>query len=574
MPASPWEFDEPLFFQALHQYDPLAHHPPPPGYPVFIHFGQLIRLVVPSDFATLVTISLFGSIAGFVLLALAFRNLAGDEVTGVAGAWLFYASPAMLVHSTLPISEPGALALLAAALYFLTRSPASPALFALFAALAIGWRIQFSIFIVPLFLTALPFLRRRDSTGFARFRPLLVALVVFTLVCVAWLVPLTIAVGGMSELIAFERGQGEYLAAQDAAESRTGWTPARIAFRFIGRAWGTEWMALGLLALAGAGFLLILRRRLWPFLPLGVAAAIYIAFALAVMDPADGVRYAIPFVLTTAFTAAFGAVAIARRLSVPPLILPVLLTIGFAVWVSPLLVQRRIGASPPVRAAEFARANFPPGTVALYELPLWPHAMYFLRQFEPHRVDDGLEKFYDRPEVPLFIYADGATSRSDARVFAWKPSDAYLKLTRNHYRATSIIPVPPARRFRSVRGVYAPEREQDGLEWRWLDPAAEIQLPRGSERMLTVRLGLPFAAPLERNRVSLSVDGTSAGSYEIVRGEPRSISIPVPAGAPIIRIAADESFIPAEIPSLRSGDRRRLAVELYELVTAPPTPHT
>ncbi|HEX7706689.1 MAG TPA: hypothetical protein VF701_09565 [Thermoanaerobaculia bacterium] len=570
MPASPWEFDEPLFFQALDQYDPLAHHPPPPGYPLFIHVAQIVRLVVPSDFATLMTISLLGSIAGFVLLALAFRNLAGDDVTGVAGAWLFYVSPAMLVHSTLPISEPGAIALLAAALYFLTRNPASPALFALFAALAVGWRIQFSIFVVPLFLTALPFLRRRDVEGFARFRPLVVALVVFTLVCIAWLVPLTIAVGGVPELIAFERGQGEYLAAQDAAESRTGWTPARIAFRFIGRAWGTEWMALGLLALAGTGFLLLLRARLRIFIPIGVGAATYIAFALAVMDPADGVRYAIPFVLTTAFLAAFGAIAIARRLSVPPLILPLLLSVAFAAWVSPLLIQRRTSDSPPVRAAEYARANFPPGTVVLYELPLWPHATYFLGQFDPHRVDDGLEKFYDRPEVPLFIYADGATSRSDARVFAWKPSDAYLKLTRNHYRATSIIPVPPERRFRAVRGVYAPEREQDGLEWRWLDPAAEIQLPQGGERMLTIRLGLPSAAPLERNQVSISVDGRPAGTFEIVRGDPRSMVVPVPAGAPIVRIEAEESFVPAEVPSLRSGDRRRLAVELYELVTAAP----
>ena len=57
MPATPWEFDEPLFFQALHRYDPLAHHPPPPGYPLFILFAQVARMIVPDDFATLVLIS-------------------------------------------------------------------------------------------------------------------------------------------------------------------------------------------------------------------------------------------------------------------------------------------------------------------------------------------------------------------------------------------------------------------------------------------------------------------------------------------------------------------------------------
>ena len=84
--------------------------------------------------------------------------------------------------------------------------------------------------------------------------------------------------------------------------------------------------------------------------------------------------------------------------------------------------------------------------------------------------------------MPLFIYADGATARGDAKVFAWKPSDAYIKLTRNHYRATSVIPVPPERRFPIVEGVFAPERAQDGREWRWLTTNAVVQLPHGPAR--------------------------------------------------------------------------------------------
>jgi hypothetical protein len=568
MPASPWEFDEPLFFQALHRYDPLSHHPPPPGYPLFILFAQIVRLAIPSDFGTLVTISVAGSLAGFAFLALAFRNLTGDAAVGLAAAWLFYLSPAMLIHSTLPISEPGALALLAAALYFLTCTPPRPALFGLFAALAVGWRIQFSIFVVPLVLVALLFLRGKEN-GVTRFRPALIALAVFTLVCIGWLVPLTLAVGGIGELIAFQTGQAGYVAAQDAAESRTGWTAARIAFRFLGRAWGTEWMALGVFAFAAIGGFKAIRTRLIRLAPLVFAATVYIGVALAIMDPADGVRYSIPFVLITAFLAAFGVVAFSRRFSIPPVAGPVLLSIVFAAYVAPLLIQRRWSPSPPVRAAEYARANYPSGAVVLYELPLWPHATYFLRGFDPHPVDQGLEKFYDRPDVTLFIYADGATSRPGARVFSWKPSDAYQKLTRNHYRASSIIPLPPEQRFRIVRGVYAPEREQDGLEWRWVDATAEIQLPSGPPRTLTLRFGIPPAAPLERNRLSISVDGAPAAVLPIERGTPRSVEIQIPAGAPIVRIDSEQSFIPAEVPALRSGDSRRLAVELYALETRP-----
>src|SRR5712691_3594457 len=189
-PASPWEFDEPLFFQALHHYDPIAHHPPPPGYPLFSGVGHLVRLVAPSDFSALVAISFIASLAGFVLLALAFGDIAGDERTGIAAALLFYLSPALLVHSTLPISEAGALALVAAALY------APPPWSAAFGALAIGWRPQFSIFVVPLILASVIMMRS--------WRDRAIAVAIFTFVCVAWLIPLTSAVGGVQRLVHFE----------------------------------------------------------------------------------------------------------------------------------------------------------------------------------------------------------------------------------------------------------------------------------------------------------------------------------------------------------------------------------
>ncbi|HEX2123842.1 MAG TPA: hypothetical protein VHL59_19615, partial [Thermoanaerobaculia bacterium] len=442
----------------------------------------------------------------------------------------------------------------------------STVLFALFAALTIGWRIQFSIFVVPLFLVGVALMRG--------WRPRSIALLVFTLVCVVWLIPLTLAVGGVRELIDFETGQGKYVATHDAAESRTGWTPVRIAFRFVGRAWGTELMALVALGIATFGFVVVARTRLRAFLPLAAGAAVYIGVALWVMDPADGVRYAIPFVLATAFVFGAGVMVLPLRFAYAAV---VLMACAFLVYVGPMLSQRRSIASPPVRAAEFARAAYPPNAVALYELPLWPHAMYYLRDRNPRRVDEGLAEFYDRPEVPLFIYADGATTRTDARVFRWKTSDAYEKLTRNHYRTASVIPVPPERRFRVVSGISVPERDQDGLEWRWLSSPAELQLPRGPARSLTLRLGLPPAAPLESNTISISVDGRRVTDAHIARAEHASagITIPVPAGAPIIRLDAARTFIPAEVPAMRSGDRRVLAVELYDLRTsaaAAPTP--
>lgn len=559
MPASPWEFDEPLFFQGLQRYDPVAHHPPPPGYPVFMGAGKVVRAIAPTDFAALRAISIAASLIGFILLALAIRNFSGDVATGVAGAAIFYFSPGMLVHAALPISDPGAVALLAAALYFGSRlSKMAPLWFAFFAALAVGWRIQFTIFVVPLFLICVILMKRWRDRG--------VALAVFTVTCLLWLVPLAAAVGGLEELVKFETGQGRYLAAHDADQSRSGWTPSMIALRFIAHPWGVKLSSLPLLAFAAAGFVVAAKRRRLP-IAFTLAGAGYIAFALFVMDPADGVRYAIPFSLVTAFFAATGVVMLSRRFAVPSYVLPALFAAGSLVYVSSILYQRSTTPSPPVRAIEFALKNYPKGTAAVYELPLWPHAMYYLRDFDPRRLDDAMARFYDRPDVPMFILADGASLQPGSAAFSWAPSDAYSKLTRNHYRVASIIPVPPERRFRAVRGVYGAEREVTGLAWRWLAPLAEVQLPRAGARVVTIELMLPVESPIERNEISILIDGTAAGTHHVERGSAARIDLALPAGSPVITFRAARSFVPAEVPESLSRDARRLSVKLLSLST-------
>lgn len=560
MPASPWEFDELLYFQGIRHFDPVAHHPPPPGFPLFMGVGHVVRLLIPSDFATLVTISFIGSIAGFALLALAFGAIAGDAAMGIAGALLFYFSPALLVHSTLPLSDPGAVALLAAALFFYSRDATAQndVLFAAFAALTVGWRPQFSIFVVPLFLAAM-FVKRSGV------RRLAAVLLIFTFVCLAWLIPLATAVGGVEKLLRFEVSQAGYLAQHDADVSRSGWTPAQIAFRFIAHPWGTKVASFPLLIAAAIGAALMRRNR--QVLPLAIASVVYLAFALWIMDPADGVRYAIPVVLGVAFFAGAGAVWMARRLSMPAYALVALFAAGSIVYVSSFLSQRSSTWSPPAYAAAFARSTFPSTAVPLYELPLWPHSQYYFGDRHPMRVNEGLAAYFDRPDIPLFIYADGISHAADARVFRWSPSDAYSKLTRNHYRVVSLIPIGPEQRFRVVRGVYTTEREQDGDEWRWLDSPAELQLPHGRARTLTLRIGLPVIYPMETNTLTVSVGDGLPRVVPLERGKPVEISLSVPAGAPVVRFETAKTFIPAEVPGSLNRDGRRLAVKLYDLRT-------
>jgi hypothetical protein len=547
VPATPWEFDEILFLQGVQHYDPVAHHPPPPGYPVFMLAGKIARVFAGDDYRALIALNFIATIAGFVLLAMAFSRIADDVATGVAGALLFYFCPAMLVHSTLAMSDPGALALVAATLFVARAAPLGA-----FAALTIGWRPQFAIFVVPLLLARVATIRD--------WRKRAIAVGVFTIVCIAWLVPLAVSVGGVDRLIQFETSQAGYLAEHDAGVSRSGWTAPMIALRFIAHPWGTKVMSIPILLLACVGVWRLVRRRDFRFLPLAIAAALYLGFALRFMDPADGVRYALPFVLGAAFFA--GAGLMQPRL---PKGVPYLFVIASIVYVSSLISQRAGSESPPFRAARFANFLYPQNAVVLYELPLWPHAQVFFAHRERMRVNDGLAQLFDRPDVPLFLYADGISHAPGARSFRWQPSDAYSKLTRNHYRVVSIIAVPPQRRFRVIRGVYVPEREADGDEWRWLDSPAEIQLPHGPPRSLTLRVGLPVIYPMEVNTLTIFVEGVAVRTIDLHRGLRIDVAIPVPSGSPVVRFEAGRAFVPAQVPGSLNRDPRRLAVKLYDL---------
>ena len=532
-PASFWEFDELLFAQALHRYDPIAHHPPPPGYPVFIFVARVFRFVTPSDFAALTAVSFVASAIGFVLLALAFGRMT-DPTTGIIAALLFYLSPAMLVHSTLPISDPGAIALVAAALYF---APVSPGWFAFFAALAVGWRPQFCFFIVPLLFATLPNVRRASAR----------LLLIFTVVCLAWLVPLTLAVGGVEHLIRFESSQAKYLAEHDAATSRSAWTPAAMLVHFISHPWGPRIMALPLLGLAAVGaWRLRTKRAVWP---IAIAGTIYLAVALTIMDPADGVRYAIPFVLLTSLLAAAGVTAMSGR----PYILAGIFAAGSIIYVSSFTVQRSTSASPPVRAALF---GIPHKAALGYELSLWPHATYLFAGHPLFRIDASLQQLFDQPGVPLYAYADGIGYAPNSRVFAWETSDAYWNLTRNHYRVVSLTPIGPERRFRVVRGVYVLERERAAESWRWLDDDAVIETPRATG--VDLRLALPAIYPYPDNTVKVTVDGKPIGEIYLRPGEVRRFVAGFPAPARILELKSARSFTPPHDP-------RHLAVELYDL---------
>jgi hypothetical protein len=562
VPVTFWEYDECLYASAVEKFEPLLHHPPPPGSPVYIAFVKVVALVIPSTLTAMLFTSALAVAAGFLAFVLAFTALT-DLRTAVLAALLLYASPAVLISGMLPQAEAGGLALLALAIWSCTKERAAWCGF--LCALCIGWRMQLSIAVVPMFLTALILTMRT-------WRERMIALSVFGATCLAWLVPLVVTTGGPAGFWRWLSSQAQYFAQHDADLSRSGQTASQIAFRFIAHPWGPKWLSLPLLALALLGI-----RRDRRLIPLAIGSLVYLGFALATMDPADAVRYAIPTLPFVALLAANSGV----RWPQPPLLyaterdhrtpkavaaatalqtIAILLYAGGSLWYAfPVLHARATRASPPVQAARWIAANVPRNAIILFDLSLRPHAEYLLPGRKTMRIDEGSgQDDGSDPNVPILLLADG--DRDDAITFRWPDTDAYRKLTRNHYRAVSIMPLPPSRRLRVIEGVYPPERT-DGHAWRWISSRGVIELPQLGAKFVRLYLRTPPEYPFPEIRVRIQNDGYDS-VVAVLRDATAEVDVPLSPRSTRITLTPERTFVPARMPGANNRDRRTLSVML------------
>ena len=400
----------------------------------------------------------------------------------------------MLVVGPLAMSDPPALMFLSLALAAAARLPRSPGLAAALAlggaaSAAVGCRPQLAIVVVP-FLATVVLLdgRRRRAAAL---------IAAFTAVSLLWFIPLLTAVGGPAGLLAFLGKQARLVAEFDAGQARDRWSAAALLNRFVAHPWGPRWTSLPVLALALAGAVLLLRRRRREALPLAVLTLFHLAFCAAVLEPEDGVRYALPGQIGIAFAAAVALAGAAGRLRRPALAwIPAgALVAGFAAYAGPLLHTRATRLSPPVQAARWIEAHLSKKTVLLVDEPLLAHVTHLLPGFVKSRAYDGLDRYAPRRFQPLWYLADGESGRPGALTFRWPESDAYGKLTRNHYRIVSLSPIPSEERYAAVRGVSPYEPSFAEPRYRWLGPDAALRIwPRGA-RAVAVVLGLPARAP-------------------------------------------------------------------------------
>lgn len=521
LPGSLWELDEMLFVLSIERFEPLAHHPHPPGYPLLVGLGKLFALVFGDPFRSLVALSFVSSLVSYPALVAAFGRIAGKERVAVAGALLFLLSPVMLVQGPLPMSDPPSLLFLClslAAAAVLVEGGGIGASIALgvCASAAIGCRPPNAVAVVPMLAVVL-----WQVSGWRRRAAILAA---FTLVSLLWLAPLVSATGGIEGFLDYQLKQAAQVAQNDATASRKGRDPIAVASRFVLNPWGPRWLALPVLGLAIAGAMRLRRDRVKPALPLAVLSVTHLVFCLAVMDPGDGARYALPWVLGMALAAAVGCeVAGVGKVAVPAVLAVSIL------YTWPVLAARA-GPSPPVQAAEWAKKHLRRKTVILVSEEMRPHASYLFRRFKIEPVEEGLHRAARHPGSPVVLLAEGESGWEGAQTFRWPESPAYRRVTRNHYRVASLSPVPGNRLFQIVRGVrgWGPDGDVRRAEWRWMEKEAAIRIFPHGARGAAVTVGLDPSSSLSSTRVDVFLNGTLAGSAGIGRGTRESIELALP----------------------------------------------
>jgi hypothetical protein len=568
-PRTPWENDEFLFAEAVRNFDPSRYHPHPPGFPLLVLIGKGFDAFIHDPWRALVVFSIVAAPIGFVAMARAFRNWIEDPGLALCGALLYYFSASMLVHGTLALSDGPAMMFLGLALFCVSRPhdedhERNAIAIGICTSAAIGTRPQLLIPLAPMLIVALLQMRT--------MRQRVACIVAFGLVSAMWFLPLVDAAGGFGELRLYETKQMQYVAAHDASMSRGAMSKLQLAVRFVLHPWGSKYVTLPLFACIAFGiapFVRLVRRNRMrsTLLPLIVFMAAQLVLEFGWMDPADGARYGLPIMILFALLAALGLGVFRKSLKLPaaPWIATAILAIATLVYVWPLVGARAKIPSPPAAAAGFANANVPPNSVIGYDIALKPHAEYLLSRFRLLPIEKAIVEAYDRPDLPLYLFANGASNGDGAHVFRWPASDAYEKLTRELYREVMIVPKPPGERYLPLRGLYALEWTTDGDEWRWLAPDATIRLPRSHGREAALSLRFSADVPYPSDTVQISVNGLDAAVVDVGR-TPVVANVALPAEPVVdVRLRSSRSFSPGAI--LHNQDPRTLAVQLTRVVT-------
>ena len=514
MARSLWDWDEALFCLGMRSYDVTSHHPHPPGFPVYIALGRIVRTVIHSDFRALQAVNLAAGMLVFPAIFFLARELRFRFVTAAVAGALCAFFPNVWFFGGGAFSDIPSLVLVVFAVAFLFRGCRDANAYLIgtvLLALAAGIRPQnLLIGLAPCALAT--WYRARVA-----WRDVVFAVLVGAITVGVAFGSAIVATGGYRPYFEAAKEHGEYITRVDSFRSPTRPALWRLFDRFFIKQY--ESLALGFItsifvALSIAAAIGARDRGVgWLALTFGPFAVL----AWMMLDRYSINRFSIGYCPLFAILAADGIARLTRRWPHAEAPIGAALIASFFFWTLPALGTVRGTVAPSVLAVEAVRDHLDPGASDLFVARnMDPFFQYLLpnKQYI-HVLDERAMPLSIDGRKP-WILAEADLRDHEGFVFH-RERGRLWNIARRHYFDVALIPVRIQPQFLS--GWYAPEREGP-LERRPMSSHSLTRLPPlTGQTILRLQFRVPVTVLAKHSMVTIALNGHVLDRFAAQREE-------------------------------------------------------
>jgi len=513
-----WDWDEAQFILALRHFDIAAHHPHPPGFPLFIAAGKAMQLIGFDEFHALQALSFIAAVLIVPVMTYFALAIGAEFTTSLLASLILAFFPNVWFYGGTALSDVPSMTLIVLAIALLYRGRELGG--GLFLGIAAGVRPQ------NLLMGAAPILRRRAFAAAI----ITAAIVIVSYGAAVW------ATGGWRVFIDALHAHQAYLARFDAWTSPTRPPLTHLVDDFFIRPYRAQLVNIltTLLVLVGlfrgAAGAPACRRALAAFAPFCLAAWL-------MLDRFSASRFSVGYAPLFALLAAEGLAVLKPRLRVIGGGAYIALMIG---WTWPALWVVHTTISPPVAAAQWLRAN------ARGDVYVDPRMAAFGDALLPSMTRRS-SLWSARPGDYLLTDRPGAITFRRSHGHLWK-------LARQRYFDASVSPAQSP--FQFGDGWYAQEFSSDDT-WRWMKQRSETRIVAPC-----AVLTFDFFAPDLSATISISIDGKSIEQFKPPASEfMKTYRVDAPR----------ELVIESDRVAHNPGDARELGLRLKGMECGAPT---
>lgn len=487
-----WEWDEALFCLGVRDFNVAAHHPHPPGFPLYIILGKLFRFFTSDEFHALRAINVLSAMLVFPATYMLARELTLEVMPSISAALLTSFAPNVWFYGETAFSDVPTLTMLLFGAALLLRGRTSRGAYyagCIVMALACVMRPQ------NVLLGAYPFLAASWPRWKERKRdPILGALIVLVIVGAFF--------GGAAYVTGFHayrdvlQEHSRYVLAVDSFHN-PGRAPWYRTFRdFLLDPYDAGRVSIAIAIFAAIG-LLRFRR---PALEALAICGPFVIFSLFMLNPESGGRYAVTSMPMLMICCAEGMRVVGDAIAPWVQAVLALVIVGYLIqWTMPALAEVREHDAPTYAGMQWIRQHVDARTSTIFVNEMTPIADYLLSGYRRVPVNRELSGvLLPQANGWLISEAPGAMKFSRRR-------GHLFKISRKRYFDVTVQPAVSDIAF--LNGWYG-EEGTSGELWRWMGRQSTTRLvPLPTRGELALTFDVPLDAEPRKPVATISFNG-------------------------------------------------------------------